>query len=68
MRHEHSHPTDQSPPKRRRRRGVPAPLRVVEMRDPDGQLVHSIQGDAESASILRSFGHTARPSDQDTPG
>ncbi|WP_438484423.1 hypothetical protein [Streptomyces sp. S186] len=49
------------------RGGVLAPLRVVERRDPDGQLVHSIQGDAELAAILRSFGDTARPPDRDTP-
>ncbi|MFF2806635.1 hypothetical protein ACFVT2_05530 [Streptomyces sp. NPDC058000] len=40
------------------RRGVLAPVRVVDQHEPDGTPVHSIQGDAELAAILRTFGNT----------
>ncbi|WP_275461711.1 hypothetical protein [Streptomyces noursei] len=42
-------------------RGVLTPLRVVEQHDPDGKLVHSIQGGAELAAILRAFGNVPGP-------
>ncbi|KUL55471.1 hypothetical protein ADL22_00835 [Streptomyces sp. NRRL F-4489] len=50
------------------RGGVLAPFRVIDQQEPDGRLVHTIQGDAELATVLRRLGDTFRPADEDGTG